>query len=131
MSIWPRISRASTSSPTTRRVGWRVGHSFNKPFLNNLANLPVYKSDSQNIIPDMTAQYATGRMTLDQAIAWDEKEISEIYRKPRGCHLPGVAEQVQARDDDHCRARPGAGRRRRAPVTLTLKRGLEIRTRLA
>ena len=84
MSIWPRISRASTSSPTTRRVGWRPGHGFNKPFFNNLANLPVYNSDPQYIILDMFAQYATGRMTLDQAIAWDEKEISEIYRKHRG-----------------------------------------------
>jgi len=32
----------------------------------------------------MFAQYATGRMTLDQAIAWGEKEISAIYGKRRG-----------------------------------------------
>jgi multiple sugar transport system substrate-binding protein len=91
-----------------------AGHGFNMPFLNTLTNHPVYKSDPQYrhipdvakvtvppswpgpttaasqqvwdlyIIPDMFAQYATGRMTLDQAIAWGEKEISEIYRKRRG-----------------------------------------------
>jgi multiple sugar transport system substrate-binding protein len=91
-----------------------AGHGFNMPFLNNLTSHPVYKSDPQYrfipevakvtvppswpgpvtaasqqvwdlyIIPDMFAQYATGRMTLDQAIAWGEKEISEIYRKRRG-----------------------------------------------
>jgi multiple sugar transport system substrate-binding protein len=91
-----------------------AGHGFNMPFLNNLTSHPVYKSDPQYrfipevakvtvppswpgpvtaasqqvwdlyIIPDMFAQYATGRMTLDQAVAWGEKEISEIYRKRRG-----------------------------------------------
>jgi multiple sugar transport system substrate-binding protein len=88
-----------------------AGHGFNMPFLNNLVAHPVYKSDPQYrhipdvakvtvppswpgpttaasqqvwdlyILPDMFAQYATGRMTLDQAIAWGEKEITEIYRK--------------------------------------------------
>jgi len=91
-----------------------AGHGFNMPFLNSLSAHPVYKSDPQYrhipdvakvtvppswpgpttaasqqvldlyILPDMFAQYATGRMTLDQAIAWGEKEISEIYRKRRG-----------------------------------------------
>jgi len=27
----------------------------------------------------MFAQYATGKMTLDQAISWGEKEMQEIY----------------------------------------------------
>ena len=27
----------------------------------------------------MFAQYATGKMTLAQAIAWREKEVQEIY----------------------------------------------------
>src|SRR5437667_90933 len=31
------------------------------------------------IIPDMFAQHATGKMTADQAIAWAEKEMQEIY----------------------------------------------------
>jgi len=31
------------------------------------------------IIPDMFAQYATGKMSLDAAIAWGEKEMQEIY----------------------------------------------------
>ena len=31
------------------------------------------------IIPDMFAQYATGKMSLDQAVAWGEKEMQEIY----------------------------------------------------
>jgi len=30
-------------------------------------------------ITDMFAQYATGKMSLDQAIAWGEKEMQEIY----------------------------------------------------
>jgi multiple sugar transport system substrate-binding protein len=91
-----------------------AGHGFNMPFLNSLISHPVYKSDPQYrhipdvakvtvppswpgpttaasqqvwdlyILPDMFAQYATGRMTLDQAIAWGEKEITEIYRKRKG-----------------------------------------------
>ncbi|HEX9555099.1 MAG TPA: extracellular solute-binding protein [Reyranella sp.] len=91
-----------------------AGHGFNMPFLNNLIGHPVYKSDPQYrnipdvakvtvppswpgpvtaasqqvwdlyILPDMFAQYATGRMTLDQAVAWGEKEIIEIYRKRKG-----------------------------------------------
>ncbi|TXL81686.1 extracellular solute-binding protein [Vineibacter terrae] len=90
-----------------------AGHGFNMPFLNNLTRHPVYESDPQYrhipdvakvtvppswpgpttaasqqvldlyIIPDMFAQYATGRMTLDQAISWGEKEITEIYRRRR------------------------------------------------
>jgi multiple sugar transport system substrate-binding protein len=90
-----------------------AGHGFNMPFLNNLTNHPVYKSDPQYrhipevakvtvppswpgpttaasqqvwdlyIIPDMFAQYATGRMTLDQAIIWGEKEIVAIYNNKR------------------------------------------------
>jgi len=35
------------------------------------------------IIPDMFAQYATGRMTLDQAIGWGEKEMLAIYNSKR------------------------------------------------
>jgi hypothetical protein len=35
------------------------------------------------IIPDMFAQYATGRMTLDQAISWGEKEMLAIYNSKR------------------------------------------------
>jgi ABC-type glycerol-3-phosphate transport system substrate-binding protein len=31
------------------------------------------------IIPDMFAQFVTGKMTADQAIAWGEKEMQEIY----------------------------------------------------
>jgi multiple sugar transport system substrate-binding protein len=31
----------------------------------------------------MFAQYATGRMTLDQAIAWGEKEMRAIYNSKR------------------------------------------------
>ena len=31
------------------------------------------------ILPDMFAQYATGKMTVDQAIAWAEKEMQEIF----------------------------------------------------
>jgi len=31
------------------------------------------------IIPDMFAQYATGQMSVDQAIAWGEKEMHDIY----------------------------------------------------
>ena len=83
------------------------------PFLNNLTNHPVYGSDPQYrhipdvakvtvppswpgpttaasqqvwdlyIIPDMFAQYATGRMTLDQAIGWGEKEMLGIYNSKR------------------------------------------------
>ncbi len=79
------------------------------PFLANLTKHPVYKSDKQYrfipevakvtvppswpgpttaasqqvldlyIIPDMFAQHATGKMTADQAIAWAEKEMQEIY----------------------------------------------------
>jgi multiple sugar transport system substrate-binding protein len=92
-----------------------AGHGFNMPFLNDMMNHPVYKSDPQYrnipdvarvtvppswpgpttaasqqvwdlyIIPDMFAQYATGRMKLDEAIAWGEKEMQEIYsgRKKR------------------------------------------------
>jgi multiple sugar transport system substrate-binding protein len=86
-----------------------AGHGFNMPFLANLTRHPVYKSDKQYrfipevakvtvppswpgpttaasqqvldlyIIPDMFAQYATGKMTVDQAIAWGEKEMQEIY----------------------------------------------------
>src|SRR2546426_891678 len=93
-----------------------AGHGFNMPFLTNLTKHPVYKSDKQYrfipevakvtvppswpgpttaasqqvwdlyIIPDMFAQHATGKMTADQAIAWAEKEMQEIYagrkRKP-------------------------------------------------
>jgi len=93
-----------------------AGHGFNMPFLTNLTRHPVYKSDKQYrfipevakvtvppswpgpttaasqqvwdlyIIPDMFAQHATGKMTADQAIAWAEKEMQEIYagrkRKP-------------------------------------------------
>jgi hypothetical protein len=90
-----------------------AGHGFNMPFLNNLTNHPVYGSDPQYrhipdvakvtvppawpgpttaasqqvwdlyIIPDMFAQYATGRMTLDQAISWGEKEMMAIYNSKR------------------------------------------------
>jgi multiple sugar transport system substrate-binding protein len=90
-----------------------AGHGFNMPFLNNLTNHPVYRSDPQYrhipdvakvtvppswpgpttaasqqvwdlyIIPDMFAQYATGRMTLDQAIGWGEKEMLAIYNSKR------------------------------------------------
>ncbi|MBI3514599.1 MAG: extracellular solute-binding protein [Proteobacteria bacterium] len=92
-----------------------AGHGFNMPFLANLANHKVYESDPQYrripdvakvtvppswpgpttaasqqvldlyIIPDMFAQHATGRMTADQAIAWGEKEMTDIYagRKKR------------------------------------------------
>jgi multiple sugar transport system substrate-binding protein len=92
-----------------------AGHGFNMPFLADLANHRVYKSDRQYrhipevakasvppswpgpttaeaplvwdlyIIPDMFAQHATGRMTADQAMAWAEKEMLEIYagRKKR------------------------------------------------
>jgi hypothetical protein len=35
------------------------------------------------IIPDMFAQYATGRMTLDQAIGWGEREMLAIYSSKR------------------------------------------------
>ena len=86
-----------------------AGHGFNMPFLTNLTKHPVYKSDKQYrfipevakvsvppswpgpttaasqqvwdlyIIPDMFAQHATGKMTADQAIAWAEKEMQEIY----------------------------------------------------
>jgi hypothetical protein len=31
----------------------------------------------------MFAQYATGRMTLDQAIGWGEKEMLAIYANKR------------------------------------------------
>src|SRR5439155_13360017 len=85
------------------------GHGFNMPFLTNLTKHPVYKSDKQYrfipgvakvtvppswpgpttgssqqvldlyILPDMFAQYATGKMTVDQAIAWAEKEMQEIF----------------------------------------------------
>jgi len=86
-----------------------AGRGFNMPFLNNLTKHPVYKSDKQYrfipevakvtvppswpgpttaasqqvwdlyIIPDMFAQYATGKLSLDAAIAWGEKELQEIY----------------------------------------------------
>jgi multiple sugar transport system substrate-binding protein len=86
-----------------------AGHGFNMPFLANLTKHPVYKSDKQYrfipeiakvtvppswpgpttaasqqvldlyLIPDMFAQHATGKMTADQAIAWAEKEMQEIY----------------------------------------------------
>jgi multiple sugar transport system substrate-binding protein len=86
-----------------------AGHGFNMPFLTNLTKHSVYKSDKQYrfipevakvtvppswpgpttaasqqvwdlyIIPDMFAQHATGKMTADQAIAWAEKEMQEIY----------------------------------------------------
>jgi hypothetical protein len=86
-----------------------AGHGFNMPFLTNLTKHAVYKSDKQYrfipeiakvtvppswpgpttaasqqvwdlyIIPDMFAQHATGEMTGDQAIAWAEKEMQEIY----------------------------------------------------
>jgi len=86
-----------------------AGHGFNMPFLTNLTKHAVYKSDKQYryipevakvsvppswpgpttaasqqvwdlyIIPDMFAQHATGKMTADQAIAWAEKEMQEIY----------------------------------------------------
>jgi len=86
-----------------------AGHGFNMPFLANLTKHPVYKSDKQYrfipeiakvtvppswpgpttaasqqvldlyIIPDMFAQHATGKMSADQAIAWAEKEMQEIY----------------------------------------------------
>src|SRR5205823_14179333 len=45
------------------------------------------------IIPHMFAQHATGKMTADQAIAWAEKEVQEIYagRKRRPCaHVSDV-----------------------------------------
>ncbi len=86
-----------------------AGHGFNTPFLTNLTKHPVYQSNKQYrfigeiarvtvppswpgpttaasqqvwdlyIIPDMFAQHATGKMTADQAIAWAEKELGEIY----------------------------------------------------
>jgi ABC-type glycerol-3-phosphate transport system substrate-binding protein len=86
-----------------------AGRGFNMPFLTNQTKHPVYKSDKQYrfipevakvsvppswpgpttaasqqvldlyIIPDMFAQHATGKMTADQAIAWAEKEMQEIY----------------------------------------------------
>src|SRR2546426_10778552 len=81
----------------------------NMPFLATLTKHPVYKSDKQYrfipevarvsvppswpgpttavsqqvldlyIIPDMFAQHVTGKLTADQAIAWAEKEMQEIY----------------------------------------------------
>jgi len=86
-----------------------AGHGYNMPFLATLTKHAVYKSDKQYrhipdvakvtvppswpgpttaasqqvldlyIIPDMFAQHATGKMTADQAIAWAEKEMQEIY----------------------------------------------------
>jgi len=93
-----------------------AGRGFNTPFLNTLMKHPVYQSSKQYrhmteiarvsvppswpgpttaasqqvldlyIIPDMFAQYVSGKMSADQAIAWAEKEMQEIYagrkRKP-------------------------------------------------
>jgi len=86
-----------------------AGHGYNMPFLTTLTKHPVYKSDKQYrfipevarvsvppswpgpttaasqqvldlyIIPDMFAQHVTGKLTADQAIAWAEKEMQEIY----------------------------------------------------
>src|SRR6059036_3405121 len=86
-----------------------AGRGFNMPFLANLTKHAIYKSDKQYryipevarvsvppswpgpttassqqvldlyILPDMFAQYATGKMTVDQAIAWAEKEMQEIF----------------------------------------------------
>jgi ABC-type glycerol-3-phosphate transport system substrate-binding protein len=86
-----------------------AGRGFNTPFLNTLTKHPVYQSNRQYrhmadiakisvppswpgpttaasqqvmdlyIIPDMFAQYVTGKMTADQSIAWAEKEMQEIY----------------------------------------------------
>src|SRR5262245_56636335 len=90
-----------------------AGHGFNMPFMANLTKHPVFQSNKQYrnmadiakvtvppswpgpttaasqqvwdlyIIPDMFAQYATGRMTLDQAVAWGEKEMRVIYNSKR------------------------------------------------
>jgi len=95
--------------PDNQNKWVEAGHGFNMPFLTNLTKHPVYKSDKQYrfipevarvsvppswpgpttaasqqvwdlyIIPDMFAQHATGKMTADQAIAWAEKEMQEIY----------------------------------------------------
>ena len=86
-----------------------AGHGYNMPFLTTLTKHSVYKSDKQYrfipevarvsvppswpgpttaasqqvldlyIIPDMFAQHVTGKLTADQAIAWAEKEMQEIY----------------------------------------------------
>ena len=86
-----------------------AGHGFNTPFLASMAKHPVYQSSKQYrfmpdiakasvppswpgpttaasqqaldlyIIPDMFAQYVVGKLTMDQAIAWAEKELHEIY----------------------------------------------------
>ena len=86
-----------------------AGRWFNTPFLVDLTKRPVYQSNKQYrymgeiakvtvppswpgpttaasqqvwdlyIIPDMFAQYVTGKMTVDAAIAWAEKEVQEIY----------------------------------------------------
>jgi len=95
--------------PDNQNKWVEAGHGFNMPFLTNLTKHPVYKSDKQYrfipevarvsvppswpgpttaasqqvwdlyIIPDMFAQHATGKMTADQAIAWAEREMQEIY----------------------------------------------------
>jgi multiple sugar transport system substrate-binding protein len=86
-----------------------AGRGFNMPFTVKQMQHPVYQADPQYrfmpevakatvppswpgpvtaasqqmwdlyILPDMFAQFATGKMTLDQAIAWGEKELQEIY----------------------------------------------------
>jgi len=50
----------------------------------------------------MFAQHATGKMTLDQAIVWGEKEMQEIYagrkRRPRAPLEPvGLVHHVAKR----------------------------------
>jgi multiple sugar transport system substrate-binding protein len=87
-----------------------AGRDFNMPFLTNLTKHAVYKSDNQYrfipevakvtvplswpgpttaasqqvwdlyIIPDMLAQYATGKMSVDQAIAWGKRRCRRSTR---------------------------------------------------
>ena len=87
-----------------------AGRGFNMPFLNNLTKHAIYKSDKQYrfipevakvtvppswpgpttaasqqvwdlyISPDMLAQYATGKMSVDQTIAWGEKRCRRSTR---------------------------------------------------
>ncbi len=56
--------------------------SIEQTFSSELLQLPAAASQQAldlYIIPDVFAQYVIDKLTMDQSIAWAEKELREIY----------------------------------------------------
>ncbi len=76
----PEHSSGAGAHGVAARV--RPNPSIEQTFSSELLQLPAAASQQAldlYIIPDMFAQYVIDKLTMDQSIAWAEKELREIY----------------------------------------------------